>query len=189
MRLNIGKVLSSSLLFVASVFGQQMSVDFDPAATKINWSLVGNVHTTHGTFQLKQGHVEVNPASGVVSGELVIEGNSGNSNDGARDKRMKKEILETDKFPEIRFKITKIEGIEQLKNEATVRAVGQFTIHGASHELSVPMQMKINGTDVTGTGKFVVPFVDWGMKDPSNFLFKVNKTVEVELMAAGHIKR
>ena len=194
MRLNIGKVLPSSLLLAAVGFSQQMAVDFDPAATKINWSLVGNVHTTHGTFQLKQGHVEVNAASGAVSGELIVEANSGNSNDGARDKRMKKEILETDKFPEIRFRVTRIEGaqqlkVDQLKNAATVRAVGQFTIHGSSHEISIPMQVQINGSDVSGTGKFVVPFVDWGMKDPSNFLFKVNKTVEVELVAAGHIKR
>ncbi len=189
MRLNIGRVLASSLLYAAASLGQQMSVDFDPALTKINWSLVGNVHTTHGTFQLKQGHVEVNPMSGAVFGELVVEANSGNSNDGARDKRMKKEILEADKFPEIRFKVAKIEGVEQLKNEATVRALGQFTIHGVSHELSIPLRLKINGTEVTGTGKFVVPFVDWGMKDPSNFILKVNKTVEVELVAAGHIKR
>ena len=189
MRLNIGKFLPSSLLFTAVILGQQMSVDFDPRATKINWSLVGNVHTTHGTFQLKQGHVEMNSASGEASGELIVEANSGNSNDGARDKRMKKEILETEKFPEIRFKITRIEGAGQLKGEATIRAVGQFTIHGASHEVNIPMEMKINEDDVTGKGKFVVPFVDWGMKDPSNFIFKVNKTVEVEIVAAGHIKR
>ena len=47
----------------------------------------------------------------------------------------------------------------------------------------------MNGTEFSGTGKFVVPFVDWGMKDPSNFLFKVDKTVEVQLVAAGHLKR
>lgn len=165
-------------------FGQQMSVDFDPAHTEIHWSLGGNVHTTHGTFQLKQGHVDADPASGVISGELVVDANSGNSNDGARDKRMKKDVLETDKYPEIRFKVRKLEG-----SEPNFQVVGQFTIHGASHELSIPMQMRINGNEVSGSGKFVVPFVEWGMKDPSNFLFKVDKTVTVELAASGHIKR
>ncbi len=165
-------------------FGQQISVDFNPATTKINWSLVGNVHTTHGTFQLKQGHVEANPATGAISGDLLVDPNTGESNDGPRDRRMKKEILETDKYPEIRFKVTKLEGVAP-----NFRVSGQFTIHGASHELSIPIQMKISGDDVSGTGKFAVPFVDWGMKDPSNFLFKVEKTVEVELLASGHIKR
>ena len=182
--MRVSALLIASFCLPALALSQQMSVDFDPATTKINWSLVGNVHTTHGTFQLKQGHVEANPATGVISGELVVDPNSGNSNDGARDKRMKKEILETEKYPEIRFKVSKLEG-----SEPNFRVVGEFTIHGVSHALNIPMQVKINGNEVSGTGKFVVPFVEWGMKDPSNFLFKVEKTVEVELVASGHIKR
>ena len=43
--------------------------------------------------------------------------------------------------------------------------------------------------DFTAKGKFVVPYVDWGMKDPSNFLFKVNKSVEIDVEASGHVKR
>ncbi len=182
--MKLGLSLAAAVCIAPFAFGQQISVDFDPATTKINWSLVGNVHTTHGTFQLKKGHVDANPATGMISGELVVDPNSGNSNDGARDKRMKKEILETEKYPEVRFKVSKIEG-----TEPNFRVTGQFTIHGATHELSIPMQVKISGDEVSGTGKFVVPFVEWGMKDPSNFLFKVDKTVEVDLTAAGHIKR
>jgi len=182
--MKLGLSLAVVLCVAPFAGGQQISVDFDPAATKINWSLVGNVHTTHGTFQLKQGHVEANPTAGTISGELVVDPNTGNSNDGARDKRMKKEILETEKYPEVRFKVSKIEGAEP-----NFRVTGQFTIHGATHEVSIPLQLKISGDEVSGTGKFVVPFVEWGMKDPSNFLFKVDKTVEVDLIAAGHIKR
>ncbi len=189
MRKSVRVWLAGVLCFAPVGWSQQMAVDFDPATTKINWSLVGNVHTTHGTFQLKQGHVTVNPANGEISGELVVAANSGDSENSARDKRMNKEILETEKYPEIRFRVTKLEGAQPLKNDSSVRVVGQFTIHGATHELSVPLQITMNGNDVSGSGKFVVPFVDWGMKDPSNFLFKVNKTVEVEVVATGHVKR
>jgi len=188
LRQNVWRTWALTLCLAPVAFSQQMSVDFDPVATKISWSLVGNVHTTHGTFQLKQGHVDVNPANGQISGELVVEANSGNSGDGPRDKRMKKEILETDKYPDVRFKVTKLEGAEPLKSASNVRVVGQFTIHGATHEVTIPLQITFNGTEFSGTGKFVVPFVDWGMKDPSNFLFKVNKTVEVDLAAVGHVR-
>ena len=97
---------------------------------------------------------------------------------------MKNEVLETGKYPLIRFKLTKLEGVEP-----DLRVTGELKIHGVSHELSVPMHVKINGDEVSIGAKFVVPYVEWGMKDPSNFLFKANKTVEVELMAEGHIKR
>jgi hypothetical protein len=72
---------------------------------------------------------------------------------------------------------------------STIRAFGQFSIHGVSHEISVPLTVTIKGAEFSGTGKFVVPFVDWGMKDPSNFLFKVEKTVTVEFVASGRVER
>lgn len=165
-----------------------MSVDFDPAATKINWSLVGNVHTTHGTFQLKEGHVKLDPATGTASGEFVVAAETGESANGPRDKRMKKEILETEKYPEIRLKVTKIEGTVSADAASNLRVIGQFSIHGASHEITIPVTVTAKGSDFSGSGKFVIPFVDWGMKDPSNFLFKVDKTVEVEIAATGHLK-
>jgi polyisoprenoid-binding protein YceI len=178
-----------ALCLAPAAFGEQMSVDFDPATTKINWSLVGNVHTSRGTFQLKEGHAKVDSVNGNASGELVVEAETGESGNGARDKRMKKEILETDKYPEIRFKLTKVAGTVSADSASNVRVFGQFSIHGVSHEISIPVTVTLKGADFSGTGKFVVPFVDWGMKDPSNFLFKVDKTVDVELVAAGHVRR
>jgi polyisoprenoid-binding protein YceI len=189
LKLNVQWIFAAAALcLIPAIFSQQISVDFDPTLTKISWSLVGNVHTSHGTFQLKEGHVRVDPASGNASGELVVEAESGDSGNGARDKRMKKEILETDKYPEIQFKITKLEGAVSGDTAANVRVFGQFSIHGASHNISIPLTVTIKGAEFSGSGKFVVPFVDWGMKDPSNFLFKVDKTVEVQLVASGHVK-
>ncbi len=176
-------------LFTTAAFGQQMALEFDKAATKIDWILAGNVHTVHGTFQLKRGAVNFDPRSGTVSGELVVETESGDSGNGSRDRRMKKEVLETDKFPEVRLKVTRLEGPVGAQSASSVRLLGQLTIHGASHEVSIPLQVTLNGTEFSGKGKFVVPYVDWGMKDPSNFLFKVNKTVEIDVEAAGRVKR
>ncbi len=176
-------------VLATSAFGQQMAIEFDKAATKIDWILVGNVHTVHGTFQLKQGAVTFDPANGSLSGELVVDTVSGESGSAARDKRMKQEVLETKKFPDVRLKVAKLEGAFGAGNASNVRLSGELTIHGASHEVSIPLQVKLVGTEFSGKGKFVVPYVEWGMKDPSNFLFKVNKTVEIDVEAAGHVKR
>jgi polyisoprenoid-binding protein YceI len=182
-------MLAGALCLGPSAFSQQMSVDFDPAATRITWSLVGNVHTSHGTFQLKEGHIRVDPANGNASGELIVEADTGESGNSARDKRMKKEILETDKYPEIRFKVKKLEGALSANAVSNLRVLGQFSIHGASHEISIPLTVTIRGAEFSGSGKFVIPFIDWGMRNPSNFLFKVDKTVEVQVEAAGNVKR
>ena len=179
--------LVAAMLLPFAAFGQQMAVDFDAAAGQINWTLVGNVHTVHGTFQLKQGHVNIDQSNGDASGELVVDAASGESGNSARDKRMRKEVLETDKFPDVRLKVTRLDGPLPVKNGATIRLLGRFLIHGGIHEVSIPLEVSVVGTQVTCKGKFVVPYVDWGMKDPSNFLFKVNKTVEIELRGVGHV--
>jgi len=47
--------------------------------------------------------VEYDFASGKSSGKLVIDARSGQSGNGARDKRMHRTILESDRYPENRF--------------------------------------------------------------------------------------
>ena len=189
MRQSVRVWLAGALCFAPVARGQQMAVDFDPATTKINWSLVGNVHTTHGTFQLKQGHVTVNPANGEISGELVVAANSGDSANAARDKRMNKEILETDKYPEIRFKVMKLEGAAAVE-ERFERACG-WAVYNSRNEPRIKCSAADNDEweRRERNWKICCAVCGLGHEDPSNFLFKVNKTVEVEVVATGHVKR
>jgi polyisoprenoid-binding protein YceI len=181
------KTMGFFLALTPCAFSQQLAVDFDKAASKINWTLGGNVHTVHGTFQLKQGHLNVDPSTGKVDGEFVIETASGESGDSSRDKKMQKDVLESEKYPEIRLKLTKLDGALAPQGTSNVKAMGQLMIHGASHDVTIPVQVTVNGTELSGKGTFEVPYADWGMKNPSNFLFKVNKSVEIELSGVGHI--
>ena len=42
---------------------------------------------------------------------------------------------------------------------------------------------------VTATTQFTVPYVAWGMKNPSKFLFKVSKQVEINVAAKGTLSQ
>jgi polyisoprenoid-binding protein YceI len=176
------------LLLVWPLAAQQMAVDFDPAKTHINWKLAGNVHTVHGTFQLKQGHLAIDRATGAISGDLVVDAKSGQSENNSRDKRMHKDILESDRFPEIRFTPEKVVGAVNASGHSSVRVSGTFLIHGGTHEVIIPMEVSFSQGTVSVSGKFSIPYVEWGMKDPSNFVFKVDKSVDVEVMTAGKVE-
>jgi hypothetical protein len=63
---------------------------------------------------------------------------------------------------------------------------GVFKIHGAEHEVTFPMRVETRGEQVTATTHFVIPYVKWGMKNPSNFILRVSDKVQVEIRAAGH---
>jgi hypothetical protein len=63
-----------------------------------------------------------------------------------------------------------------------------FTLLGTSHEIDVPMQVQVNGRQVHAVGTFAVPYVQWGLKDPSNLFIKVNKEVTIELSLMGTLQ-
>jgi polyisoprenoid-binding protein YceI len=183
-------LLAALLLGRASAPAQtpRVAVHFDPAATEIRWTLDGNVHTTHGTFKLKGGLVTFDPATGVAEGELLVDLASGESGDKSRDARMQTGVLQSDKYPEALFHPTRIRGTLKAGATQTVAAEGNFTIHGADHALTLEIQVKVDGNQATATTHFTVPYVAWGMKDPSTFVLRVDKQVEVDVVAHGTVE-
>lgn len=181
-----GCLLSVSVMLFATDAGLE-DLSLDPAKTQIRWELDGVVHNTHGTFKLKQCHISLDPRTGSASGEVVVDAASGESADTARDRRMHKEVLESTKYPEIRFVPQHVDGKLAPQGTSSLRISGTFEVHGGKHAISVPAEVKIDGSRVSGTVHFEIPYVEWGMKDPSTFVLRVDKKVKIELDAAGQI--
>lgn len=167
---------------------QGLKIELDPAQTEIHWKL-GGLHTTHGTFKLKSGELFFNPATGLAQGEILVDATTGESGNAARDKKMQEEVLESNRYPAIFFHPTAIKGAFQ-KGAGTQKLSGEgmFNIHGADHPLELPLTVQIDGETVTATTQFTVPYAAWGMKDPSRFLFRVSKQVEIVVSAKGSIQ-
>src|SRR5437879_10149546 len=158
-----------SVLFAKAALAQESVVRFEPAQTKITFTLSDPLHTVRGTFTLKQGQVHFDRASGVAGGALVIDATSGDSGSAGRDKKMHKEVIESDRFPEITFVPQKIIGDVPTQGAAQVQVAGIFRIHGTDHPLTLTVPLQISGENVKTTISFDVPYVAWGMKDPSVF--------------------
>lgn len=163
----------------------QLIVSVDPAHSALHWTLDTTLHLVHGTFALKRGEVTVDLATGNATGEIVADAMSGQTDNDSRDKKMHQEILETARFPEIVFRVNQIEGLAAPLNKAQVKLHGTFLVHGTQHEMIVPADVEFTGDHWNGTAKFVVPYIAWGIKNPSNFLLKASPTVDVELDFSG----
>src|SRR4029079_19271514 len=99
------------------------------------------------------------------------------------DRDMHGKILESGKHPEIVWRIDRVEGFPHgAARSARVTLAGSLAIHGASHPLAAPADVAV-GPDrrVTATTSFKIPYVAWGMKDPSSFVLRVDKEVGVEV--------
>jgi polyisoprenoid-binding protein YceI len=160
------------------------TVVFQPETTSIRWTLSGPIHTVHGTFKLKRGAVDVNPDDGSADGLIEVDAISGESGNQARDGRMRKSILESDR-PIISFRPTHVIGKVMSSSDEVVTVEGVFRIHGGEHTLQLRINIHPEGNAITLKTHFTVPYVDWGMKDPSIFVLRVNKTVDIEIEATA----
>ncbi len=135
------------------------------------------------------GEFFFNPATGVAEGEILVDATTGESGNEARDKRMQQDVLESNRYPAIFFHPSQIKGaFEPGEGMQELEGVGTFNIHGADHPLELPLKVQVAAGMVTATTHFTVPYVAWGMKNPSKFLLRVSKQVEIEVTAKGTLK-
>jgi polyisoprenoid-binding protein YceI len=172
---------------VALAQSQEMLLQFSPDQSTVAFTLGATFHTVHGAFNLKSGAIHFNPATGALSGEIVVAAASGHSGNGARDNRMHKEILETAHYPEITFLPDRVEGKVEPQGASTVQVHGMFGIHGTVHEITIPTKVEISDGRWSVTSHFAIPYVQWGIKNPSNFFLHVKPVVDIEVHATGTI--
>ena len=180
-------LLLGGLLLASPLTAQEMQVDLDPARTTIEFTLPATLHTVHGSFKLKSGTVRFNTATGAASGEIVADAISGDTGNKGRDKKMHGEILESKRYPQITFSPKQMVGNVPTSGTAIVNMQGTFRIHGVEHAVTLTIPAQIAGENITATAEFDVPYVAWGMKDPSTFFLHVNHEVHVRISAIGRL--
>jgi polyisoprenoid-binding protein YceI len=188
----IGMLLSAAparprpeTLQAAQAATHELVINFDPAQTKVHFRVDATMHVVHGTFALKSGTLRFNPQTGKADGAIVVNAASGESGNDSRDSRMHKEILETWKYAEATFRPKEIEGQVALNAACDFRIKGILTVHGGEHEIVVPVHSQLSGDHWKGSAKFEVPYVKWGIKDPSNFFLHVKPVVNIEMEMVG----
>jgi polyisoprenoid-binding protein YceI len=161
----------------------------DPQRTTINFTLGDVLHTVRGTFRLKEGTLHFATVSGKLTGEILVDAKSGESGNGMRDRKMHREVLESDLYPEIAFRPDHVEGAVAPQGKSSVRVHGVFTIHGADHELTIPAEVETFPDHWTAMLHFAVPYAKWGMKNPSTLFLRVTESVDIDLTASGSVTR
>ena len=192
-------LLRNALLLIAApaiLHGQDKSQPKDPHKlsldtnrSEVHFSLSDSLHSVHGTFRIQQGEVTFDPATGKANGSILVDALSGQSGNSIRDRRMVKEELKAPEFKTVAFAPTRFTGTFNPNGDSTIQVHGLFTLIGTPHEIDVPMMVQVNGQQIHAVGSFVIPYVQWGLKDPSTFMIKVNKEVHVDLDLSGTLRR
>lgn len=171
-----------------TVSAQPVTYQLDAANSAVNFTLGDVLHTVHGAFKVKSGAIQFDPATGNASGEVVVDAASGDSGSGARDSRMKKNILETQKYPDIVFRPDHVDGAVGSPGKSQIKVHGVFRIHGADHEIIMPGEVDTAPDRMTATLHFLIPYVEWGMKNPSTLFLRVEDKVAIDIRAVGRLQ-
>ena len=179
--------LATLLIFLGSVAAsaQNLVLRLDPQKTTVNFLLGDVLHTVRGTFGLKDGSLNFDRTSGKLSGAIVIDAKTGASGNGMRDRKMHREVIESDRFPEISFRPDRVQGTVAPQGSSTVSVHGIFSIHGADHEMTIPAQVEMLPDRWNASLHFSIPYVKWGMKNPSTLFLKVSESVEIDVKTGG----
>ena len=178
-------VLAVLLVVPVVASAAERTVTLDAAASRVTFTLDTTFHEVHGTMTLSGGEIRFDPATGAASGEIVVDATKAQTGNDKRDKKMHDEVLETDRFPRVVFRPQRVEGSIAATGRSTIRIVGVLTLHGADHPMTLEATIEGSGDRVSGDLEMQVPYVDWGMKDPSIFVARAAKTVVVKIRAEG----
>jgi polyisoprenoid-binding protein YceI len=179
--------LALPLFFMPGAIAQHQTFHVAPDASKVAFSLGGNTHHVDGIFHVQSGSIDFDRNTPKLAGSVVVAAGSGNSGDNGRDKKMNTDVLDVAHYADISFVPQSYQGSIASSGDSTIQVSGTFTLHGTPHELTVPMQIHIEGTNLTAKTHFTVPYVKWGLKDPSIFILKVAKEVDIDLTLVGHV--
>ncbi len=180
--------LRNALLIIAAAtpsLQAQQNLTLDPAHSEVRFTLSDTIHTVHGTFHIQQGEIAFDPATGKSSGSIVVDALSGQSGNSTRDHRMTDDELKASTFKTISFTPTTFTGTFNPTGDSALTVHGLFTLLGTAHQLDVPMKIQVTANQLQATGTFAVPYIQWGLKDPSTFMIHVNKEVQIDLTLTG----
>ncbi len=183
-----GAAVAMVLLFLAVSFeasAREWQVTLEPERSTLTFKLGSTFHTVHGTLKLRSGHLSFDPATGEASGVFRVDAAATDTGNGRRDRKMHRQVLESENYPLIEFQVQQVQGEFRAEGTSRMQLVGNLSIHGASHRFVMPVVVECAGGEMHGRTRFEIPFVDWGMKDPSVLMFRVEKGVKVDVETAG----
>ena len=182
-----GSVLLGLMLLISNAGAQEMAFQLDAEQSRVQFTLGATFHEVHGSFQFKGGAIHFNPASGEASGSLIVDATSGQTGNERRDRRMHRQILEDQKYPEIVFSPQHVSGTLAPQGTSQMELQGLLSLHGEQHPMTFTVPVQVNQAQGSVEVHFILPYEKWGMKNPSTFVLRVSDKVTIDVHAVGRL--
>jgi len=182
-------VLAFAVVLAPATLAQHQTFGVNPDASEVKITLNTTHEVVNGTFHIQSGSIEFDRNAPKMSGSVVVLAGSGKTGNGSRDKRMNKEILQVEQHATVSFEPKSYVGVIAPSGDSNLQVTGIFTLLGTPHQVAIPMLIHLEGTTATAKAHFAVPYIQWGLKDPSFLVWKAEKEVAIDLFLTGQLSK
>jgi polyisoprenoid-binding protein YceI len=176
-------------LLAPAVLAQHQTFVVNPDASEVKMTLKTTHELVNGTFHIQSGSIEFDRSAPKMSGLVVVLAGSGKTGNDSRDKKMNKDILKVEQYATVSFEPKTYTGAIAPSGDSTIQVTGTFTLLGTPHEITIPILVHLEGTTAAAKAHFVVPYVQWGLKNPSFLVWKADNDVAIDLFLAGRLSK
>jgi len=165
-------------------------VTVDPDRTVVIFSLGALFHTVHGRGIPLATSLQYTPGEGLLTGAVILPAAGLDTGNKSRDRRMRGDVLESAAHPDIILMLERAYGVFDPGTGGDLQVEGSLQLLGETHPVSFPLEIIISLEEegqFRARGAFMVPYVAWGLKDPSSIFLRVDKEVSVSFSAAGRL--
>jgi polyisoprenoid-binding protein YceI len=180
-------VIALALLFAPAALAQHQTFAVNPDASEVKMTLKTTHEVVNGTFHIQSGSIEFDRSNPKMSGSVTVLAGSGKTGNDSRDKKMNKDILKVDQYTTVSFAPKTYTGTIPPSGDSTIQVNGVFTLLGNPHDLTIPIRIHMDGSKATAKAQFVVPYVQWGLKNPSFLILKAENDVALDLNLVGQV--
>ena len=180
-------VFALAVILAPAALAQHQTFSINSDASEVKMTLNSTHEVVHGAFHLQSGSIEFDRSASTMSGSIVVAAASGKTGNDSRDKKMDKDVLKTEQYTTVSFAPRSYTGTIAPSGDSTIQVTGVITLLGTPHDLTIPLQIHIAGETCKAKGHFVVPYVQWGLKDPSFLVFRTEKQVDIDISLAGRV--
>ena len=182
-------VLALAAVLAPAALAQHQTFVVNPDASEVKITLNTTHEVVNGAFHVQSGSIEFDRGTPKMAGSVVVLAGSGKTGNDSRDKKMNKDILKVDQYATVSFEAKTYTGALAPSGDSNIQVTGMFTLLGMPHEITIPILVHVEGTAATAMAHFVVPYVNWGLKNPSFLVWKADNDVAIDLFLDGRLQK
>ena len=180
-------VLALAVILAPAALAQHQAFVVNSDASEVKIKLNTTHEVVNGTFHIQSGSIDFDRSNHKMSGSVAVLAGSGKTGNDSRDNKMNKDILKVEQYTTVSFAPKTYTGTIASHGDSTIQVSGVFTLLGNPHDLTIPMQIHVDGSKATARAQFVVPYIQWGLKNPSFMFWKAENDVAIDLNLVGQI--